>query len=208
LENGTLPANSHGVRNYDVKIGEQVRWSQSEADITDLFARRVVSRDTPCRVSGTEDWHDVNEYFPMLKYNCPAPIPALPVERELHPAFDLGRDERNKPALTSAMKAGWICFALGLALAWIFPPAFFFYSIALILAVVAMCTHQVNKGLALLLSTFAAMGASALVAFLLAVGLFAAAAAPIIAKANRPGASRKSHFGNEGILRTRHDGSL
>lgn len=128
---------------------------------------------------------DLNEYFPTLKYGCPARVPPLPVTTVLQPIVDFDTDERKKPALTSALKAGWICFGLGLAVAWIFPPAFLFYSIALILAVVAMCMHQVNKGLALLLSTFIGMGTSAMISFFLAVGLFAAAVGPAVAKANK-----------------------
>ena len=150
-----------------------------------LFSRGSVTRHTPCRLAGSQDWHDVNEFFPTLKYGCPATPPDLPVHVERLPTIDLDRDERKRPALTSALKAGWICFGLGLAVAWIFPPAFFFYSVALIMAVVAMCTHQVNKGLILLLSSFVGMGTSAMISFFLAIGLFAAATAPAIARAQK-----------------------
>lgn len=152
-----------------------------------LFSRGLVNRDSPCRIAGTEAWQDVNEFFPTLKYGSPTavPPPVRSIRVDPDPVVDFNRDERNKPALTSSLKAGWICFGLGLAIAWIFPPAFFFYSVALIMAVVAMCTHQINKGIILLLSSFVGMGTSAMISMFLAIGLFAAAAAPGIAKANK-----------------------
>ncbi len=177
--------NSLRVRKYDVKIGDQIRWAQTEEQIVRLFSQGSVTRDSPCRLTGSPDWQDVNEFFPTLKYGCAVTPPELPAGVDRRPTIDLDRDERHKPAMTSSLKAGWICFGLGLLVAWIFPPAFIFYSIALIMAVVAMCTHQVNKGLALLLSSFIGMGTSAMISFFLAVGLFAAAAAPVVAKVNK-----------------------
>lgn len=154
-----------------------------------MYCRGFVRRDTPCKVAGTNDWQDVNEYFPTFKYlpvgapiriyDFPEPAPARRTD------VDFEHDERRRPALTSSLKAGWICFGLGLAIAWIFPPAFLFYSVALIMAIVAMVTHQVNKGLALLLTCFVGMGTSAFISMMLAVGLFAAAVAPAVAKAEK-----------------------
>lgn len=175
------------MRKYDVRINGQDRRNLSEEEVADLFGRGFVKRETPCKVTGTNDWRDVNEFFPTLKYlPVGAPIrirePAAPASRI---DVDFEHDERRKPALTSALKAGWVCFGLGLAIAWIFPPAFLFYSIALTMAIVAMVTHQVNKGLALLLITFVGMGTSAFISLMLAVGLFAAAVAPVVAKAEK-----------------------
>jgi hypothetical protein len=181
---GTPLAQSDGVRKFDVKIDGLFRANLAEEEIRDLFSRGFLKSDAPCRVADSHEWRDVNEFFPLLKYQvvgAPIGINELP-EPAHHVDFD--QDKRQKPALTSSLKAGWICFGLALAVAWIFPPAFIFYSVALVLAVIAMATHQVSKGLALLLTTFVGMGASAILSFFLAVGLFTAAAASSVAKKN------------------------
>jgi hypothetical protein len=85
--------------------------------------------------------------------------------------------------MTSALKAGWICFGIGLALSWFFPLANVFFSIAIITAIVAMCTHQVNRGLVLLLSSFCGIAVCALVFFALVVGTIGMAAAPAFKRA-------------------------
>jgi hypothetical protein len=86
--------------------------------------------------------------------------------------------------ISSALKAGWICFGLGLLLSWFFALANVFFSIAIVSAVVAMCTHQVNRGLALLLTSFVGMLLCAILFFALAVGTVAVAAAPAIRQAD------------------------
>ncbi len=82
--------------------------------------------------------------------------------------------------VSSALKAGWICFGLGLAISWFFPLGNVFFSIAVITAVVAMCTHQVNRGLILLLSSFCAIAVCAFVFIVLVVGTIGLAAAPAL----------------------------
>ena len=148
---------------------------------------------TQCRVAGKHTWQTVDEHLPLLKYVHRAASPTVPKVASIIPVSvqvatnppvadePFRTDERGKPSLTSSLKAGWICFGLGVAIAWIFPPAFLFYSVALIMAIVAMCTHQVSRGLILLLSSFVAMGTSALLSMILAVGLFAAAMKPALA---------------------------
>lgn len=180
---------SLAVKNYDLQVGGQLLWNKTSDEVEELFFRGRVRRDTACRVSGTDPWRDVNEFFPLLKYER-SPLVRVKTEtieeRPPSPAIvDVERDDHGRPGLTSALKAGWICFGIGAAAAWIFPPAYLFYSVALILAVVAMCTRQVNRGLILLLSSFVGMGASALMFFLLAGGLFVHAVAPAVAQANR-----------------------
>jgi hypothetical protein len=59
-----------------------------------------------------------------------------------------------------------------------------FFSIAFITAVVAMCTHQVNRGLALLISSFVASGLCVLIFFTLVIGTIGIAAAPAIRQAD------------------------
>jgi hypothetical protein len=78
--------------------------------------------------------------------------------------------------MTSAMKAGWICLGIGLVSAWIFPPAYVFLSVAILMGTIAMATHQVKSGLILFISGFAAIGFSMLVTFLVFTVLFATAA--------------------------------
>ena len=73
---------------------------------------------------------------------------------------------RGTPApapMTSAVLAGWVCVSLGLVMAWFFPLAHFFFSLGLIMAVIAMATHQVRAGLLLLAGSLAASVLCALV---------------------------------------------
>ncbi len=63
---------------------------------------------------------------------------------------------------TSAILAGWVCVGIGLLTAWIFPLANGFFSIAIILAIVAMATHQIRDGLLLLAGSVGALGFSVL----------------------------------------------
>jgi hypothetical protein len=92
------------------------------------------------------------------------------------------RDDPVPAASTTALKAGWICFGLGLSISWFFPPGNIFFSVALITAVVAMCTHQVNRGLALLVSSFLAIGLCALLFFGLVLGTAAITGAAAMQK--------------------------
>ncbi|MDQ6656319.1 MAG: hypothetical protein M3Y80_10960 [Verrucomicrobiota bacterium] len=86
--------------------------------------------------------------------------------------------------MTSALRAGWICFGLGLLMAWFFPFGHVFFSIAIITAIVAMCTHQVDRGLALLLASFVGVVVCAAIFITLVVGAIGAAAAPIVRESN------------------------
>jgi predicted PurR-regulated permease PerM len=59
-----------------------------------------------------------------------------------------------------------------------------FFSIAFITAIVAMCAHEVNRGLILLLSTFCGAALCALIFFTLVIGTMGVVAAPAIEQAN------------------------
>ncbi|WP_348548260.1 hypothetical protein [Chthoniobacter sp.] len=87
--------------------------------------------------------------------------------------------------MTSALKAGWVCFGIALAVSWFFPPGNLFFSVALITAVVAMCTHQVNRGLALFAASLAGIAVCTVVFFTLVIGAVGMAAAPAIKKADQ-----------------------
>ena len=71
---------------------------------------------------------------------------------------------------SSAVMAGWICVAIGFGTFWIFGLGFAFFSIAMVCAVVAMCTNQVQRGLILLLSSFASLAICAVIFFVAIFG--------------------------------------
>ena len=193
-----LLLNGLGVRKFDVMIDGQCRAGLAEDCVEELYRTGDVLRGTRCRPAGRTDWQTVDECIPILKYvhqsvrpvqrsAAAAAAVAPPPRRKLHaepllPETVFALDDRQKPSLTSSLKAGWICFGFGVAAAWIFPPAYLFYSVAVIMAIVAMCTHQVSRGLILMLSTFVAIGTSAFLSFILAVGMFAVAMKPVTDK--------------------------
>lgn len=149
------------------------------------------------------DWKTVEDLLPLLKYEFPVPSPAfsIPHSTDSVPNASPGHDNKGLPALTTSLKVGWICFGIGAAVAWIFPPAYVFYSIGLIMAIVALCTRQASHGIVLLLSSFVAMATSAFISIFFAGTLFSSglgvvanrteqrieAAQPDIQMANVPG---------------------
>ncbi len=84
------------------------------------------------------------------------PPPLWQVAAGLEPAVVRAEPEARPPQ-TSAVLAGWICVGIGLLTAWFFPLAHGFFSIAILLSVVAMATHQVRAGLMLLGGALASM---------------------------------------------------
>jgi predicted PurR-regulated permease PerM len=74
------------------------------------------------------------------------------------------------PPKSSAVTAGWICVAIGFGTFWIFGLGFTFFGIAMICAVVAICTNQVQRGLMLLLSSFASLAICAVIFFVAIFG--------------------------------------
>ena len=49
----------------------------------------------------------------------------------------------------SAVKAGWLCLAVGALTFWLFGIGYAFFAAAFVLAIVAMCTNRVGHGFAL-----------------------------------------------------------
>ena len=139
----------------------------SATQIAELFHASRLRRHDPCRPVGQNNWQTIDELFPLLKYEA-SPASSIPNANSAAAAI-------RRP-LTSALQAGWICFGLGLVLSWIFPLGNIFFSIALIAAVVAMCSHQVHRGLVLLLSTFCGMTVCALIFFAVVLGTVGAVA--------------------------------
>jgi len=82
----------------------------------------------------------------------------------------------NPPANSSAVKAGWICIALGYLTFWIFGFGFLFFSVTIVLSVVAMCKNQVSQGIILLVSSIASIAICMLIFFLVIVGTVGVAA--------------------------------
>jgi hypothetical protein len=138
------------VKLYDLLV-EGYHTPLSANEIANLYSAGRLRKNDPCKEAAAKHWRTVDELFPLLKYDSRTPAPAF--NRR-----DAGSSPR--PASTSALKAGWICFSFGLALSWFFPLGNAFFSLALVTAAVAMCTHQVSRGLVLLLSSFAGIGLS------------------------------------------------
>lgn len=149
--------------------------------IAELYAAGRLRNSDHCRVQGEKGWRTIDELFPLLKYDtCVSPHP---LSRNRGPSAAVEKSDsfgdEGRP-VSSALKAGWICFGLGLAFSWFFPLGNAFFSIAVITAVVAMCTHQVNRGLILLLSSFCAIAVCAFIFFAIVVSTIGMAAAPAL----------------------------
>ena len=80
---------------------------------------------------------------------------------------------------TTAIQAGWICFAVGALTFWIFGIGMVFFSVALVLGVVAMVTHQVRRGLILFSCSIAAIVVIPVFCLVLGLGLFGFAVAKV-----------------------------
>lgn len=164
---------------YELQV-EGYRTPLSPDQIADLYRAGRLRNNDPCREIGSTRWKTIDELFPLLKHDS-GRWPALPVKTVASSVLDR-RDDPVPAASTTALKAGWICFGLGLSISWFFPPGNLFFSVALITAVVAMCTHQVNRGLALLLSSFVAIGLCAMLFFGLVLGTAAMTGAAAVKK--------------------------
>lgn len=163
----------------------------SAEEIAKLYSAGRLRKTDPCREAGTQQWRTVDELFPLLKYDSRSPASSSPSARDLSALDRRDAGGPPRPAATSALRAGWICFGLGLAVSWFFPLGNAFFSLALVTAVVAMCTHQVNRGLILLLSSFAGIGLSILFFFALVAAKAEPAFKQMSADLNRLRAAQK-----------------
>jgi hypothetical protein len=180
---GHISCSVSRVKLYDLRV-DGYHTPRSPEDIADLYRAGRLRKSDPCRVSGTRDWRTLDELFPLLKYDSRK---ALAPSQENTNSTILDRTDlpgAPRPATTSALNAGWICFGLGLAISWFFPLGNAFFSVAIIMAVVAMCTHQVNRGLALLISSFCGIVVCAIMFFALAVGTVVVTGAAAMQKAD------------------------
>jgi Tfp pilus assembly protein PilN len=167
------------VKFYELQV-EGYHTPLSPDQIADLYRAGRLRNNDPCREVDSPRWKTIDELFPLLKHDS-GRWPPFPVKTVASSVLER-RDNPVPAASTTALKAGWICFGLGLSISWFFPPGNVFFSVALVTAVVAMCTHQVNRGLALLLSSFLAIGLCAALFFGLVLGTAAITGAAAMQK--------------------------
>jgi hypothetical protein len=160
------------VKLYDLLV-DGYHTPRSAEDIAELYRAGRLRKSDPCRVSGAKGWRTLDELFPLLKYDSQRLCSSNLVTANSSVLDHTDSNGVARPAVTSALKAGWICFGLGLTVSWFFPLGNVFFSVAAITAVVAMCTHQVNRGLALLISSFCGIVLCAVMFFGLALGAVA-----------------------------------
>ncbi|MHA3771864.1 hypothetical protein ACXR0O_10045 [Verrucomicrobiota bacterium sgz303538] len=99
------------AKRYDLRVGEEVLWGLTKADIADLFRIGRISSSTPCRLKGSSEWQNVNEYFPLLKYGVDASGGSSSIE-----GTSL-RSAAGASSNTGRWKIGVACFVTGLACA-------------------------------------------------------------------------------------------
>lgn len=172
-----------GVKLYDLLV-DGYHTPRSAEDIADLYHAGRLRKNDPCRVTGTENWKTLDELFPLLKHDSGRFAALTPLTTNSSLLARTDAPGAPHPATTSALKAGWVCFGLGLAISWFFPLGNAFFSVAIITAVVAMCTHQVNRGLALLISSFCGIVLCAVMFFGLVLGAAALTGAAAMQKAD------------------------
>ena len=168
------------MNQFDVVVDGQIRLNLAEEDMAVLFSMGHINRTSRCRVAGTTAWRTVDDVLPRLKWGIKGI--SAPTRRLDVPFISSGESTQPK---TSAIKAGWICLAIGVPFAWLFPPAHALFTASLVLGIVAMATHQIGRGLALMLSSIFVAAVSMLVSCLLALGLFT--------KAIEPGVTKMTH---------------
>jgi hypothetical protein len=71
--------------------------------------------------------------------------------------------------MISQVKAGWVCFGIGMLTAWFFPPLMFLFGVGIVLAIIGICKDRVTQGLTLLFTCVAGMVVTGIV-FLALIG--------------------------------------
>jgi hypothetical protein len=85
-------------------------------------------------------------------------------------AFREPRVNPQRRPLSGALKAGWFCCGVGLALSWLLPFGHGFFCVALVMSIIAMSARQMNRGLLLLVSSLGGSAVSVLVFFAAVTG--------------------------------------
>jgi hypothetical protein len=189
------PATVHGiryadfrrVRRYDLKTTEGKTFSQkTKEEVSLLFDSCTIDDGTECRMVGDSRWHPLNELFPLLNYGVPpAFVRRTQTTQESVRNSGLDPDDHGRPSMTTALKAGWICFGLGAAIAWFFPFGHLFYSGAIVLGGMCISTQQRARGLVLVINSCAGIGLSTLI-------FFRPGSGPVIAASPAPTPKPKS----------------
>lgn len=96
------------AKHYDLRVDGQILWDLAEGEITAFFRNGRISSLTPCRLCGCTEWQNVNEYFPLLKYET--------CLEEASPATQAVAHHATEPRLSFVpqWKVGVSCFAAGL----------------------------------------------------------------------------------------------
>ena len=168
------------VKSYDLLV-DGYHTPLTSAHIAALFRSGRLRKNDPCKEVGKDQWRTLDELFPLLKYDSSR------VSESKEAAPLACRDSSVSRPMTSAIKAGWICFAIGMFLSWFYPAAAFFFGLTIVTAIVAMCTHEINAGLKLL---FSAIGGVAF-SILMTLGTFVTFFAGIVALAK---GSQEAHL--------------
>jgi hypothetical protein len=153
------------VKLYELHV-EGYHQPLSPEQIAELYRAGRLRRADPCREITSQHWRTLDELFPLLKYDSSRPVVAPRPRAARAPVLEEREEESAQSGYTSALKAGWICFGIGLSISWFFPLGNAFFSVAIITAIVAMCTHQVNRGLTLLISSFCGTAVCSLAFFM------------------------------------------
>jgi hypothetical protein len=166
---------------YDLRLNDgTLRNCLGEEEIAQLMRSGQIDRHSPCTLSGSGQSRTVDDVLPLLKWQARSSLglfPAAPQNRASNPRHPASAP----PAGASPIRAGWICFGLGLGIAWIFSLAHVFYSVAIVLAVVALCRHSPRHGLTLLICSLLGIGISAAISLVVGASLLAS-----IARSVRP----------------------
>jgi hypothetical protein len=70
------------VRSFLLKIADREEGPYGEAQIAQMFADRLIDRNTSCKPAMGGEWKSVDDYLPILKYGTSLPsatkIPSVP----------------------------------------------------------------------------------------------------------------------------------
>jgi hypothetical protein len=70
------------VRSFLLKIADREEGPYGEAQIAQMFADRLIDRNTSCKPAMGGEWKSVDDYLPILKYGTSLPsatkVPSVP----------------------------------------------------------------------------------------------------------------------------------
>lgn len=95
-------------KRYELRVEGHILWNLTEADITEIFQRGRIGSSTPCRISGSTEWRNLDEYFPLLKYGVYA-WEGSSSGKQLP-----GQTAEARPSYVARWRIATACFAAGL----------------------------------------------------------------------------------------------